>query len=196
LVAGSFDPMTVAHAALADALLADSADVVMLTYSPRTMPKEGAAAGEPPLLPPDRRVASMVAFAEPRARVAVALSSHGLYADQVEAASGAFPGSHLSFALGSDKLVQLTDAGWYGDRDAALHHLFARAELRYAMRAGDQERVRHALRSLDRWVGRIRPLDVSPAIGGISSTHVRRAVREGSDVRDLVPPEVLPYVAS
>jgi nicotinamide-nucleotide adenylyltransferase len=196
LVPGSFDPMTVAHAALADALLADGADVVVLTYSPRTMPKEGPAASEPPLLAPERRVASMVAFAGPRPQVAVALTSHGLYADQAEAASGAFPGSHLTFAIGSDKLVQLAEPGWYGDRDVALGRLFARAEVRYAMRAGDREPVRDALRSLDRWAGGIRPLDVPPAVAGISSTAVRRAIREGSDVRGVVPREVLPYVAS
>ena len=138
----------------------------------------------------------MVAFAGPRPRVAVALTSHGLYGDQAEAASGAFPGSHLTFAIGSDKLVQLAEPGWYEDRDAALGRLFSRAEVRYAMRAGEREHVRDALRSLDRWAEGIRPLHVPRAVEGISSTAVRRAIREGSDVRGVVPPEVLPYLAS
>ncbi|HJV04511.1 MAG TPA: hypothetical protein VJ868_04535 [Actinomycetota bacterium] len=195
LIPGSFDPMTVAHAALAGALLEEGADVVVLTYSPHTMPKEGAAGAEPPLLDEVGRVRALLAFAAPRDRVGVALSSHGLFADQAEAAAMVFPGTDLAFAVGSDKLAQLADPAWYEDRDAALERLFVRAEVRYAMRAGDVDRVRDALRSLDHWAGRIRPLGVPEALAGISSSMVRRAVRAGVDVSDLVPPEVRPYVS-
>jgi nicotinamide-nucleotide adenylyltransferase len=128
--------------------------------------------------------------------VGVALSSHGLYADQALAASAGFPGSDVAIAVGSDKLVQLADPGWYEDRDAILDRLFARATLRYAVRAGDRERVGAALRALDRWADRIRLLPIPEAAAVVSSTAVRRAIREGGNVADLVPAEVLPYVSS
>jgi nicotinic acid mononucleotide adenylyltransferase len=57
LVPGSFDPITVAHAALADAL---DAELTLFVYSPRTLPKEPGV--EPPLLEERDRVASLLAY--------------------------------------------------------------------------------------------------------------------------------------
>ncbi|MGH2766723.1 MAG: hypothetical protein ACRDKA_12535, partial [Actinomycetota bacterium] len=61
MVAGSFDPMTVAHAALAGAL---GTELGLLVWSPATLPKQpgprGAAA--PPLLEPEDRLRSLVAW--------------------------------------------------------------------------------------------------------------------------------------
>jgi nicotinic acid mononucleotide adenylyltransferase len=193
LVPGSFDPMTVGHAAVAEAL---DADLALLAYSPATLAKEAGPGGqpEPPLLAEVDRIASLVAYAAGRRQVGVALSSHGLLADQAEAAARAFPGSRLVFGVGSDKVVQLLDPSWYGDRDAALDRLFALAEVAYAVRAGDRERVDRAVAAGGRWRPRLRPLSVGPDVSAVSSRAVRAAIRRGDDVSAAVPPEVLPFV--
>src|ERR687891_482089 len=54
LVAGSFDPMTAAHAAFAEAL---DTELTLLVWSPATLPKEAGPGGDPSaalLLPEDR----------------------------------------------------------------------------------------------------------------------------------------------
>jgi nicotinamide-nucleotide adenylyltransferase len=194
LLPGSFDPLTVGHAALAEAAHRDGADLVVLLYSVRTLPKEGPAA--PPLLPEEERVAALERYREGRGWLAVGLCSHGLLSEQVEAAARRFPSSELWVLAGSDKVVQLFDPRWYADRDRALAGLFGRAAVRYAVRAGDEGRVEELLARPEnrRWEDRLAPLPVPPEVAGVSSRAVRERLRAGGDVRELVPPEVLPFL--
>ena len=192
ILPGSFDPMTTAHAALGDALRGHGCDPVLLLWSPRTMPKEGPS--EPPLLPPDVRVASMLRWAGNREGFRVALSSHGLYVDQATATAGAFPGSDIVIGLGSDKVAQLFDPSWYGDHEAALALLLRLARVAYAVRAGEEATVGATLDRAGRWRGRLLRLALPPDIAGVSSSGVRRRLRRGEAVSDLVPEEVLAYL--
>jgi nicotinic acid mononucleotide adenylyltransferase len=187
--------MTMAHAALAEAL-GPRADLVLFLYSPRTFPKEVGPGGEPgePLLSPEDRVASLLAYCRPRRQLGVGLSSHGLYADHAEAAARAFPGAELVFGVGSDKLVQLADPEWYEDRDAALDRLFSLAWVAYAVRKNQDERLATALAGLGRWNDRIVELDFPPDLAELSSREVRERLARGGDVTQLVPPEILPFV--
>jgi nicotinamide-nucleotide adenylyltransferase len=190
LVAGSFDPMTVAHRALAEAL---ETDLTLLVWSPATLPKEEGPGGDPspPLLQPEDVLASLLAWCEPRPWARVAVCSHGLLADQVEAAAAAFPGARLVLGMGSDKVLQLLDPRWYRDRDAVLERLLERAEVAAAPRAG------HAMESVVRrtpWPDRIRTLRLPAELAAVSSRAVREAVRAGQDVSALVPAEILPFV--
>jgi nicotinate-nucleotide adenylyltransferase len=195
LLSGSFDPMTIAHAALADAL-ARSADLVLFLYASRTLPKEAGPGGEPgdPLLSPRDRVASLLAYCRSRPGLGVAICSHGLYADQAEAAAARFSGADIVFAVGSDKLVQLADPAWYGNRDAALGRLFGLSRVAYAVRPGQDERLPAALVELDRWKDRIEALSLPSEVAGLSSREVREQVARGRDVADLVPAEVRPFI--
>lgn len=193
LVPGSFDPMTVAHEALAEGL---GCALTLLVWSPATLPKEPGPGGGPgaPLLDPEARVASLLAYAKGRREVAVGLCSHGLYVDQAEAAAAAFPGAPLVFGVGSDKLRQLFDPRWYSDRDAALTRLFGLAEVAYAVRAGDEAAVADLVVRGDRWRARLRALDLDPAVAGVSSRSVRRALERGEDITGLVPTPIAPFV--
>ena len=195
LVSGSFDPMTLAHTALADAL-GSAADLVLFLYSPATLPKEPGPGGdpEPPLLDPRDRVASLLAYCRSKPGRGVALCSHGLFADQAEAVARAFPGAEIVFGMGSDKVVQLVDPAWYEDRDIALDRLFSRAGVAYAAREGDQDRLAAALEEGHRWGERIRPLAVPAELAALSSRRVREQLGRGGDVTALVPSEVIPFI--
>src|ERR671919_478967 len=94
LVAGSFDPMTAAHAALAEAL---DTELTLLVWSPATLPKEAGPGGDPSaaLLLPEDRLASVAAWCGSRPWARVATCSHGLLVDQVQAAAASFPRSRL-----------------------------------------------------------------------------------------------------
>jgi nicotinamide-nucleotide adenylyltransferase len=194
LVPGSFDPLTVGHAALSEAAAARE-DLVVLVYSARTLPKEGPGAGAP-LLGEADRLEVLRRFCRGRLGMVPGVCSHGLLADQVAAAAARFPGARLTLVVGSDKVLQLLDPRWYGDRDAALEGLFARAEVRFAVRAGEEGAVEEALARPEnrRWRGRFSRLEVPPEVAAVSSRAVRELLRRGEDVRGLVPPEVHPFL--
>ena len=193
LLAGSFDPITVAHAAMANAA-AEQVELVVLVYSVRTLPKEPGAL--PPLLPEEDRVAALERFCQGRRGLAVGVCSHGLLADQADAAADRFPGSRIFLVIGSDKLLQLLDPSWYEDPQTTLDRLFVRAEVLFAMRAGDEEAVAETLRRPENLARRerIARLDVPSAVTAISSRRVRDLLRRGEDVEGLVPEEVRPLL--
>jgi nicotinic acid mononucleotide adenylyltransferase len=200
LVSGSFDPMTLAHVALADAL-GVAAELVLFLYSPGTLPKEPGPGGDPvpSLLDPRDRVASLLAYCRSRPSRGVALCSHGLYVDQAEAARKVFPGAEIVFGMGSDKVLQLVDPAWYGggerDRDASLGKLFSTARVAYAVRRGDEERLADALAPATQWAERIEPLAIPSELTALSSRRVREEIARGGNVAQQLPAEVVPFMA-
>src|SRR5207237_3714278 len=116
LLAGSFDPITVAHEALSREA-AVRVRLVALVYSVRTLPKE--APGPPPLLSEVARLEVLQRFCAARPGHVLGVASHGLLAEQADAAAARFPRTELWLVMGSDKVLQLLHPKWYGDRDAA-----------------------------------------------------------------------------
>jgi nicotinamide-nucleotide adenylyltransferase len=194
LLPGSFDPLTVGHEALAEAALGSSADVVVLAYSARTLPKEGPAAE--PLLDEATRLASLREYAEGRAGLVVGVTSHGLLADQAVAAARRFPDLKLFVVAGADKVAQLFDPRWYADRDAELDRLFDAATVLAAGRGGDHPSVEELLARPEnhRYRDLVVMLEVPPAVLSVSSRAVREAIRRGEDVRGLVPSAIRPFL--
>lgn len=195
ILTGSFDPLTVAHAALARAALdAGGLDAVYLALSRRTVEKEGVARPTQA----DRALVLRL-YARRRARHGVLLFNRGLYAEQARAARAAFPTAReICFVVGFDKARQIFDPRYYDDRDAALAELFAAAALLVAPRAGDGAAALAALldRSENRpFRDRVRALPFDPVYAEASSTVVRAAVRAGAPVEDLVPPEAAAFIA-
>jgi nicotinic acid mononucleotide adenylyltransferase len=193
LLSGSFDPLTVAHAALAEAAF-KRVELVVLVYSVRRLPKEGDAADA--LLSEPDRILQLEAFCESRSTAVPALASHPLLADHVDAAANRFPGTALSLAMGSDKALQVLDPKWYPNRDAVLRRLFDRAGILYAERAGEVGAVPEALKRPENrpWRDRFERLSVRPDVAAVSSREVRAMLARGEDVSDLVPDEVLAYL--
>jgi nicotinamide-nucleotide adenylyltransferase len=193
LLSGSFDPITIGHAALADAA-ADRADLVLLVYSIRTLPK--ARHGPAPLLSERDRLRVLEAFARNRERAVPALASHGLLAEQAEAARRRFPAAGVFLVMGSDKALQVLDPNWYADRDSVLTRMFAYARVLYANRSGEEGSVAEVLARAEnvRWRSSFERLEVPPDVASVSSREVRERLYRGEDVGALVPPEVLPFV--
>jgi len=190
LLPGSFNPPTVAHVHLAERALLDGIERVVLTYARTTVGKSQSG-----LIPEDRLLLMRAASVQ---GTGVAAVSHGLYADQAEAAGALFPGASIYFLVGSDKVIQIFQHHWYPDRDEALERLFSRAVLIAAPRSDQGEQLTSVLRASEnkRWADRVDIVRLHPAIGELSSTRVRGLLRAGAEPAGLVPSAAAPLLSS
>ena len=188
---GSFNPLTLAHLALADAARAqEHLDVIVWLLAARTVDKERVERAAPA-----DRLAQLIAYARWSAHSAVALANRGLYVDQVRALRPLLaPGAELTILVGFDKIVQIFDPRYYADRDAALRSLFAEARVLVAPRA---KAGRAALAELLArrenvpFAGVVSFLALAPSHAEESSTAARQVAAEErwDALRTLVPPE-------
>ncbi len=198
IMAGSFDPLTNAHLALARAAReSGGCDAVYLALSRHTVDKETR------VRPTDAERATLlrqVARREPG--LGVLAFNRGLYADQAVAARALFPDAReIRFVVGFDKARQIFDPRYYTDRDAALRQLFAHVGLLVAPRADDGADALAALLGRPEnapFRERIRALPLDPAWADDSATRVRAAAKanDTATLAALVPPETVAFIAA
>jgi len=181
LLPGSFNPPTAAHLLFAERALGEGFDRVVFTYAVRTLGKERSG-----LIPEDRLLAVRAMIEN---SFGVGACSHGLYADQADAAGRVMPGAEVALLVGSDKVLQIFEDRWYADRDAALERLFASAALVVAPRSDQEDALRHVLDEPRnrRFRDRVEVLRLHPAVADLSSTRVRGMLRAGAEPAGLVP---------
>ncbi|WP_069803432.1 hypothetical protein [Thermogemmatispora onikobensis] len=189
----SFNPPTTAHLALLHkAQEHGGADVlVYAALSKQIVDKEHVE--RPTLL--DRLVLLQQLLQHELPGVGLLLFNRGLYVEQAEAVHRSFPGvSRLTFLVGFDKIVQIFDARYYRDRDAALHELFRLAHLLVAPRGSNGEEELRALLARPenrQFADAVQALPFDPAYRDISSTRVRQ--NPAAHAHE-VPSEVLRFV--
>lgn len=194
LLAGSFNPPTIAHQTLALAgLTAGGLDLAWYTLSTRTVDKEiitGAGLED--------RLLLLDLLVEPDRRLGVLLVNRGLYVDQARLVRAAYPAlGELVFLVGFDKIVQIFDPRYYDDRDAALEQLFALATFLVAPRGADDETALTALLARPenrRFADAVRPLDLPPEVREVASSAVRLGLACRSQPDQTVPPEVTAFM--
>ena len=194
LLAGSFNPPTIAHQTLALAgLTAGGLDHAWYALSTLTVDKEvvtGAGLED--------RLLLLDLLVEADRRLGVLVLSRGLYVDQARLVRTAYPGlGGPVFLVGFDKIVQIFDPRYYDDRDRALEQLFGLASFLVAPR-GDDEAPALA-RLLDqpenrRFAGAVRPLDLPPGLRDVASSTVRGSLADGGQPERTVPPEVTAFI--
>ncbi|HEX8032884.1 MAG TPA: hypothetical protein VF510_03510 [Ktedonobacterales bacterium] len=145
LLAGSFNPLTQAHVAVAEAARnAAHLDVIIWVLTKVTIDKERVARASLP-----DRLGQLSAYIENAPQAGgnlLALLNRGLYVDQATAIRQLLDANaHLCMLVGFDKIVQILDPHYYSDREAALRALFAQAKLLVAPRAGAGEAELEAL---------------------------------------------------
>lgn len=194
LFAGSFNPPTRAHLAVADAARALGGALCWM-ISRVTVDKEDVARA--PL--PDRLL-TLGALSEPRPGELVAVVNRGLYRDQAAAARVAFPAARsVRVLVGFDKIRQIFDPRYYTDRDAALADLFALTDVIVAPRG--EERAGDLAALLDqpanrRWRERVAWLPLPDEFTTMSSTVARDRIAAGDYDADSLPPEVAALIAT
>ncbi len=193
LLAGSFNPLTLAHVALGEAArVSASLDTVVWACTKVTVDKEHVERAS--LVD---RLAHVQAYVRVHESDAVALLNRGLYVEQAEALRAVLaPGADLALVIGFDKVVQIFDPRYYSDRDAALRKLFSLARLLVAPRDGAGRRALTALvaRSENKpFANRVSYVEVPARFAEDSSTLARERAASGrctqTDLLDVLPPE-------
>ena len=175
LLAGTFNPLTLAHAALAEAGVAAGCGRVVLVMAPASLDKEGVERAHPL-----DRLDWAVTWAASRPWAAVAVSTAPLLVDMAEALGRIHAGG-VALLVGADKAAQLVDPRWYDDHPAAMARLARAASALVAVRTG------HEVPEL--------PLEVAPLptpgwVPSRSATQARAVAAAGGDLSGLVPAPV------
>jgi nicotinamide-nucleotide adenylyltransferase len=192
LFAGSFNPLTLAHVALARAARREGRlDLVVWACAAVTVDKERVARASLP-----DRLAQMAAYVRRRQHDALVVLNHGLYVDEARALRTLLPqDAELTILLGFDKIVQIFDPRYYEDRDAALDALFAEARLLVAPRDGAGKTELDALlaRPENRvYAEQVGFMPLRAEYARDSSTEARQCAAQEArppDLADLLPPE-------
>lgn len=192
VLAGSFDPMTTAHAALAYAALRRDVQTVLLAIAVRTIGKEGRA-----VFDLATRLRSLASWARRRQRIGVLVCNRGLYLEQARALRRLGVERPL-FLVGSDKLPQIFDPYYYANRDAELRDLFSLASFLVVPRDGNGAPDPATFMSLPEqraYAGGVGLLRLSAGeqrrARGVSSSRVRDLRVAGLDWHGLVPRDAL-----
>lgn len=169
---GAFDPPTRAHVALVEAGAEAEGVAAALCLT-----KQLLARSSDELLVSEQRLSLLDKLARARS-YGFALANRGTYRDVHRAMQAT--GVDATFLIGSDKLAQLRDPSFYPDGERGVAETLAVVRFLVMPRAGvDVDLTDQPL---------LPPLDDDLAL--LSSTEVRRRLREGSPVDDLVPAEV------
>jgi nicotinic acid mononucleotide adenylyltransferase len=175
LLAGTFNPFTRAHAALAVAGHRAGCRLVVLAMAPVSLAKEGLERAHPV-----DRLDWAAAWARRHPWAAVAAASHPLLVDMAEAL-GRATGGAVALLVGTDKAAQLVEPRWYDDPAAALARLERAATLLVAERAG------HPVPDLPL---RASTLPTPAWVPERSATQAREAAARGLPLDDLLPAAV------
>ena len=179
VLGGSFDPPHVAHLAIASEAF-HALGLARVLFVPAAAPPHK---GDGLRTPPGVRLTmtSLAVDDDLRFTVSGIEIERGLVytADPMRALGARHAGHELVFILGSDSLLQLAD--WHNPDE-----LLSLCTLAVAPRPGDPPEAVAAAAA--RWKEHVTMLDVPPL--GVSSTDVRRRVRQGSPIRYLVPAAV------
>lgn len=175
VLAGTFNPPTRAHVALASAALSAAGEVLFVL--PRRFPHkpyEGASFE-------DRLEMLKLATAHER-RFSIASTDTGLFIDVARACRRDYgAGVRLLFLCGSDAAERIVN--WdYGSAGAFAGQL-EEFELLVAARGGEY-------RPPPEYRARIHTLELAEDVGAISATEVRKRIRRGARWRHLVPETV------
>ena len=192
VLAGSYNPLTRAHATLADAALREGASAVLLLMPLQAVDKERVTRADTV----DRALV-LLEWASHRQGIEVGLVNRGLYVEMAALVSARYPGADIAFVVGYDKIVQIFDSRYYADRDAALGRLFDLARFQVAPRQGEGDQALRALLGKPEnapFAHGVTPLPLPPDVSALSSTQVRDAARAGQPWVSLVPREAATFI--
>jgi nicotinic acid mononucleotide adenylyltransferase len=175
LLAGTFNPLTRAHAALAVAGRRAGCEVVALAMAPVSLAKEGVERAHPV-----DRLDWVAAWARRQPWAVAAAASSPLLVDMAEAL-GRATGGEVALLVGTDKAAQLVEPHWYEDPAAAIERLGRAATLLVADRAG------HPAPDL---ALRATPLPTPAWVPERSATQARAAAVRGQPLDELLPAAV------
>jgi nicotinate-nucleotide adenylyltransferase len=171
---GTFNPVTVAHLALAEAALTVAGEVVFVL--PRIFPhKEYSGASF------SQRVELLCLALDTRAGISIAASEGGLFVEIAEECRREYGDIQLSFLCGRDAAERI--ATWdYGDPDA-FEGMLRQFDFLVAARSGEflpPERQRASFTAVA----------LESSLDHVSASEIRARIARGDAWEHLVPPSV------
>lgn len=193
----SFNPLTLAHEALVHhAQNAFNFDEIVLLLAKTNVDKALFGADL------SQRLAMMVNYANSDTQLDTCLSiagcSHARFIDKAHALRTHFsPDIQIYFLVGHDTLIRIFDPRYYTDMPTELKVLFSLCHIVSANRENPSRAVFHRFMSRPEcapFANRVHPLQLPPSLGIISSTEVRKRIRAGDPITDLVPESIAQYI--
>ena len=180
ILPGSFNPPTLAHLALAEAALAELDEVVLVL--PRVFPHktyDGASFTQ--------RADMLRAVLGHHPRLAAAVSVGGLFIEIAQECRAAYgPNVQLAFICGRDAAERMV--GWGYGNPNAINRMLETFQLLVACREGTYEPPPHLRQH-------IRALTLPADLNAVSSSDVRRRIRDGAAWQHLVPDVIVPILS-
>jgi len=172
ILPGAFNPITIAHLALARAA-ADHVDEVVWIL-PRALPhKEYTCAGF------EQRIGMLMAALREEPRASIAASEGGLFAEIAQECRAAYGSqARLTFLCGRDAAERIS--GWDYGRPGEFARMLRQFDLLVAARGGEYVPA-------PEWRSAIRSLPVGCDLEEISSSAVRERIARGQAWEHLVP---------
>lgn len=170
VLAGTYNPPTVAHVALAREAAA-RADEVLLVL-PEALPHKRFEG-----VPQPDRLAMMEILAA-QENFSVGCTPGGLFLEIAEACATSFPTSEIALVCGKDAAERILS--WNYSEEAVLERLFRLAKLWVFARQGTLAVPSH-------YADAIECFDFDEHLQALSATEVRQRIASGKDWRPLVP---------
>lgn len=189
VLGGAYNPITLAHLAIADVVKETFALHEVLLLLPQVPPHKdifGASL--------EQRLEMMQLAVADRPSISVGLSSHGLFVDMYTGLLGVYPAhTEVFFLTGRDAAERILT--WpYEDAEAALRQMFTAFQLIVCEREGPF--VLPADPRLTSYSHRIHACALPPSAQDVSSTAVRHHCEQGIALDGLVPAVVAAYIRS
>lgn len=187
ILSAAFNPITIAHVALARSAYQTFQLHEILFVLPITQPHKSIHDA-----PIEARLQMMALAIQSHPAFAIGICTHGLFIDIGRAVEKAYPPqTRRWFITGRDAAERILT--WpYPDPAEALAELFARAELLVADRQGAF--VLPQMPVVRAHAERIHHLPLPEAYSHVSATEIRTRLAKGDDVSGLVTAAVLRYI--
>lgn len=189
VLGGAYNPITLAHLAMADAAVAAFGLHEVLFLLPQVPPHKtifGASL--------EQRLVMMQLAVEDRPYATVSLSTHGLFLDMYQGLREVYrPQTEVFFLTGRDAAERILT--WqYDDAQAALQQMFTAFQLIVCDRDGpfhlpDDPRMLPYRERIHRCV-------LPTSVAHVSATEVRERCKAGHPLDDLIPAAVARYIAA
>ena len=187
VLGGAYNPITRAHLLLARYSKEQGELDEIIFVLPKSLPNKPLVGASV-----EQRLEMMRLGTSGIPYISLGACSHGLFLDICTALQQIYPmASDFYFITGRDAAERILN--WpYDDPAAALAKMFTGFQLLVFQRQGKFQLPENPL--VQKYLNRIHPLEMKENLDKVSSTEVRRRVREGRSIAKLVPPEVAFFI--